>query len=113
MHELALSQSVVDLVTERAACEGLSRVTRVVLEIGVAAAVEPEALRFCFDVVTRQTRAHGAELVIDTVALRAKCIGCGGEFCPAAVYSACPACGGFERNWLGGQELRVKSFDGE
>jgi hydrogenase nickel incorporation protein HypA/HybF len=48
MHELALSQSIVDLVAEAAAREGLHQVTRVVLEVGAAAAVEPQALLFCF-----------------------------------------------------------------
>jgi Zn finger protein HypA/HybF involved in hydrogenase expression len=45
MHELALTQSIVDLVTRCGRQEGLDRVTRVVVEVGVVAAVEPEALR--------------------------------------------------------------------
>ena len=45
MHELALTQSIVDLVTRCGRQEGLHRVTRVVVEVGVAAAVEPGALR--------------------------------------------------------------------
>jgi hypothetical protein len=34
MHELALSQSIVELVLERAAAERLRTVTRVVVEVG-------------------------------------------------------------------------------
>ena len=37
MHELALSQSIVELVLERAAAERLRTVTRVVVEVGAAA----------------------------------------------------------------------------
>jgi hydrogenase nickel incorporation protein HypA/HybF len=59
MHELALSQSIVDLVLERAAAERLRTVTRVV-EVGAAAGVDPEALRFCFDAVAEATAARGA-----------------------------------------------------
>jgi len=55
MHELALSQSIVDLVVECARKEGVHAVTRVVVEVGVAAGVEPDALRFCFDVVAADT----------------------------------------------------------
>jgi len=113
MHELVLSQSVVDLVAEHAAREGLRKVTRIVLEIGAAAAVEPQALRFCFDLVARATVAQGAELAIESVALRAKCQGCGCLFAPAALSDGCPDCGRFERSWLAGREMRVKSFDGE
>jgi hydrogenase nickel incorporation protein HypA/HybF len=72
MHELALSQSIVDLVLERAAAERLRTVTRVV-EVGAAAGVDPEALRFCFDAVAEATAARGAELVIIGVSLRTRC----------------------------------------
>lgn len=113
MHELALSQSVVDLVAESAARAGAHRVTRVVLEIGAAAVVEPAALQFCFDLAAAQTVAEGAELVIETVPLRARCRGCGGTFVAAALFDACPHCGSHDRAWLAGRELRVKSFDAE
>jgi Zn finger protein HypA/HybF involved in hydrogenase expression len=46
MHELALSQSIVALVLERARATRLRTVTRVAVEVGAAAGVDPEALRF-------------------------------------------------------------------
>ena len=58
MHELALSQSIVDLVVECARKQGVHAITRVVVEVGVAAGVEPHALRFCFDVVAADTLAR-------------------------------------------------------
>ncbi|HEY1936111.1 MAG TPA: hydrogenase maturation nickel metallochaperone HypA [Acetobacteraceae bacterium] len=113
MHELALSQSIVDLVAESAAREGVRKVTKVVLEIGAAAAVEPQALLFCFGVVAEQTAMQGAELVINTVALQAKCRHCGREYSPAALFDPCPGCGSHDRDLLRGRELRVTSFDAE
>ncbi len=46
VHEMALAESVLQLVDQTAAREGARRVRRVVLEIGRLAAVEPDALRF-------------------------------------------------------------------
>jgi hydrogenase nickel incorporation protein HypA/HybF len=66
MHDLALSQSIVDLVLERAAAERLRTETRVVVEVGAAAGVDPESLRFCFEAVTEETAARGAERVCAT-----------------------------------------------
>jgi len=57
MHELALTQSIVEACVERA--EG-AQVRRVTLEIGQLAAVMPEALRFCFDVCADGTALKGA-----------------------------------------------------
>ena len=113
MHELALSQSIVDLVVECARKEGVRPVTRVVVEVGIAAGVEPDALNFCFDLVAADTVAHGAELVIETIGLQARCRNCTCEFEPARLVSSCPRCGSYAPHLLKGRELRVKSFDGE
>ena len=113
MHELALSQSIVDAVLERARIEGMHSVTRVVLELGTAAGVEREALCCCFDAVTRATPAQGAELAIEFVPLRGRCRECGMEFEPAGLVAPCPRCGTYAPLFMAGRELRVKSFEGE
>jgi len=113
MHELALSQSIVDLVLESARKEGAHAITRVVVEVGIAAGVEPDALRFCFDIVAADTLAQGAELAIETITLQARCQHCACEFEPARLVSCCPLCGSYALHMLRGRELRVRSFDGE
>jgi len=113
MHELALSQSIVDLVVDRAGKEGLHAVTRVVVEVGIAAGVAPDALRFCFDVVAADTLARGAELAIETITLQARCRTCACEFEPPRLISSCPRCGSPGPSLLKGRELRVKAFEGE
>jgi len=113
MHELALTQGIVDLATQVGRREGLHRISRVVVEVGVAAAVVPDALTFCFEIVAADTIARGADLVIETVGLRAACRACGTEFEPASLVSACPDCGEYGPRLLSGRELRVKSLDGE
>jgi hydrogenase nickel incorporation protein HypA/HybF len=112
MHELSLCQNVIDIVNEAAAREGLVRVSRVRLEIGAGAAVEPDALEFCFPLLARDTRLEGAELVIEIVALRARCRSCGTEFAPDSQVAGCPQCGAFGPEFIAGREMRVASFDG-
>jgi hydrogenase nickel incorporation protein HypA/HybF len=113
MHELALCESIVDLVVDCARRERITRVSRVVIEIGVAAAIDPQALMFCFPIVATETMAADAELVINPVALRVRCESCQTESAPDTLISACPACGSFARKILAGREMRVVSFDGE
>jgi len=113
MHELALSQSIVDLVVECAWNQDVHAVTRVVVEVGIAAGVEPDALRFCFDIVAADTVAQGAELAIETIGLQAQCRNCACKFEPARLVSSCPRCGSYAAHLLRGRELRVRSFDGE
>ena len=65
MHELGITQDLVDLVVERTAGR---RVVAVNVRVGDAAGIVPEAMEFAFDVVTYQTALEGARLVIEQVA---------------------------------------------
>lgn len=112
MHELSLCQSIVELVERCADAEGMSHVTAVTIQVGVAANVETDALQFCFEALTTDTRLAGASLVIETVPLTACCNRCGQPFKPPTLASPCPACGAHAPRLLSGQELRVKAFSG-
>ncbi|BAI75130.1 hydrogenase nickel incorporation protein (plasmid) [Azospirillum sp. B510] len=113
MHELSLCESIVSLVTESAGREGLRRVTRVTVDIGVASAIDPDALLFCFPIVTEDTPAAGAELAVNRIALQARCAACGADFSPESLISPCPACGSHDRSLRAGRDMRVVSFEGE
>jgi hydrogenase nickel incorporation protein HypA/HybF len=113
MHELTLSASIIDTVVECARRERIVRVSRVVIEIGIAASVDPQALLFCFPITAAETVAADAELVINRTALKARCNACQAEYAPENVIAACPACGSFARTILAGREMRVVSFDGK
>jgi hydrogenase nickel incorporation protein HypA/HybF len=112
MHELSLSESIAELVVECARREGLEKVTRVVLSLGVAAAVDADALSFCFPLTTAGTIADGAELVIERVPLKVHCEACGTDYAPAEFVAPCPVCGSYERRIVEGREMRVVSFAG-
>jgi hydrogenase nickel incorporation protein HypA/HybF len=47
------------------------------LAVGALGHVEPEAMRFCFDVAARGTIAEGAQLESRTVPGEAWCLDCG------------------------------------
>jgi hydrogenase nickel incorporation protein HypA/HybF len=112
MHELSLCESITELVAECARREGVEKVTRVVLSLGVAAAVDADSLSFCFPITAAGTIVDGAELVIERVALKVRCEACGQQYAPAEFIDPCPSCGSFRRQILEGREMRVASFTG-
>ena len=67
MHEMAITQSVVDAVCEHAAGR---RVHSVKLEIGELCAVVPDSMQFCFELATQGTVADGALLDLERAARR-------------------------------------------
>ena len=107
MHELGLAQIMVERACEQA---GTARVRKIVLEVGVLAAVLPDALRFCFDIVTPDTRAEGAVLEIIEVPGQARCRACGAELTLDRPFGRC-ACGSSDLDWLRGHELRIRELE--
>ena len=107
MHELAITESVVDAVSQRV---DDGRVTRVVLEIGKLSGVVPDALRFCFDVCAAGTALEGATLDIVEIAARARCRTCDAELTLQDCIALC-ACGSADLEFLSGQQLTIKEVE--
>jgi hydrogenase nickel incorporation protein HypA/HybF len=107
MHELAVTQSVVDAVLERT---GEHRVVEVRLRVGRLSGVVPEAMRFCFDLVTEGTPLQGATLDIDEPEGSAACRRCGSTFALCDLILLCP-CGSADVDVLTGRELAIRSVE--
>ena len=113
MHELALSQSIVELLAELSARQGFRTVTKVFLEVGEAAGVECESLRFCFDAATRDTLAEHSELHIARTPARGECVHCHRTFPMPGGLAPCPHCQQWGATLVSGRELRVLAFEGD
>jgi hydrogenase nickel incorporation protein HypA/HybF len=107
MHELAITQSIVDACSERA---GEARVSRVVVEVGCLSGVSVEALRFCYDVCAAGTALDGSTLAIVEIAGRARCRSCSKRFTVNDYLAVC-ACGCADLEFTTGDELRVKHME--
>jgi hydrogenase nickel incorporation protein HypA/HybF len=105
VHELAITESLVDAVTERLPGQ---RVTCVRLEIGALSGVVADSVRFCFDLVTEGTDLAGATLEIAQSPGLCRCRVCGGDFEPDGPLAMC-ACGSAEVTVVTGQELKITS----
>lgn len=110
MHEMSLAEGIVELVEDTAQREQAHRVGLVVLEIGLLSSVEPEALRFCFDLVARGGIADGAALEIIEVPGAGWCASCTATVPMNELYDACPVCGSHQVQPTGGTEMRVREI---
>ena len=113
MHELALCEGVLQALEEQSKIQHFARVHAVWLEIGALSSVEPEALRFNFDVITRGTLAEGSRLEIVTVPAQAWCLPCGEKISIRQYFDACPRCGSHQLQVVEGEELRIQQLEVE
>ncbi len=107
MHELAITQSVVDAVMART---GDRTVTTVRMRIGRLSGVVPDSMRFCFELVTEGTALEGARLEIDEPGGAAHCRSCGADFTLPDLVLLC-RCGSADVEVRAGRELLVSSVE--
>lgn len=108
MHEMAITQGIVELCLRHA---GGRRVMSVEVEVGDLGGVVPEALEFCFDACSRDTLLEGAALNIIRIPGGGHCRECGTYSALATLYDACRHCGSHQVTIENGEELRVRSID--
>jgi hydrogenase nickel incorporation protein HypA/HybF len=108
MHELSIADAVVTIASRHAAGRP---VTRVDLKVGHLRQVVPDSLQFAFELVSAGTELEGAELVIEEVPAQVSCNACGVEAELKEFPAHCIACGGFDVEVLGGDELLVEALE--
>lgn len=111
MHEMSLAEGIVQIVEDTARANAASTVRAVWLELGALSHVEPEALRFSFDVVKRGTLATDARLEVVTTPGRAWCLPCGEAVALARLGDACPQCGSHQLQVTQGEDMRVREIE--
>ena len=108
MHELSVTQSIVEACTERAA--GV-QVLRLTVEVGALSCVMPNALRSCYEIAVQATCLEGSELEIICVPARSRCSDCGAD---VEVYDLLRGCSCGSLNLTrpeGGDGLLIRSIE--
>jgi hydrogenase nickel incorporation protein HypA/HybF len=113
MHEISLMESIVDLVVDERRKQVFSHVRMIRLTVGALGHAEPDALRFCFDAVTRGTIADGAALAIEIVPGAGWCAVCQQIVPMDERFAACPVCGDGPLRMTAGDELRLAELEVE
>ncbi len=113
MHELAITQSMFDLVMEQAKKAKAKKVGKVNLVIGEMTGVVGECVQFYFDFISKETIAEGAVLSFAMVPPKAQCRGCDKTFELGEFEWTCPYCKGSSLEIIAGQELYVDSIEVE
>lgn len=111
MHELGIMTGVMDAVEQTAAQAGATKVLKVVLSIGEMTEAIEDSLRFAFEVLTEGTISEGAELDINIVKPKSRCLDCGAEYEHDRFHMMCPKCGSYATQLIAGREMRIDSIE--
>jgi hydrogenase nickel incorporation protein HypA/HybF len=110
VHELALVDSIFQIINLKIKELQLEKISQVKLVIGEMKAVEEMTLSACFEVFAKDTIAEGAELIFERVPLRGKCRQCGQTFKVKKYRFICPECGDNAVEVISGKEFYIDSL---
>lgn len=113
MHEFAIAENLLKIITEEAQKNGLERVTKIRLQVGKFTGVVTESLIFCFELMSEDTVAAGAAIEVEPVGVMARCEQCDFSFEVLDKIFLCPRCGQPVFELLSGRELSILSIEGE
>lgn len=113
MHEMAIAQSILDIVLQTAADHGATRVSTIKLLIGEMTQIVPQSLEFGFSTLAAGTIAQHASLQIKILPAQGKCTQCGCQFYIQCFKFRCPECHSDSIGVLSGRELLVDALEVE
>lgn len=114
MHELGIVFYIIDGVRGVAVENGVSRVARVILELGEVSGVVPAYLQDAWKwACAREALMAGCELAVEAIPAVTLCDDCGAEYATVEYGRTCPACGSGNTHLLRGTEVMIKEIEVE
>jgi len=111
MHELSITQGILDIALEQAKAANATSIIRINLTIGALTGIVDDCVQFYFEILSKDTIAAGASLAFDRPATRLRCGGCGTAFEPGDLAWSCPSCGSQRAEITQGRECLVNSIE--
>ena len=110
MHELALTEGILKIVTSEQKKSGFSRVLEINLKIGELSCIIPACVEEYFPLVSKGTAAEGARLQMDEIPAEFSCADCGFTGNLRKHTACCPQCGSTSVRMTGGREFFVNNL---
>ena len=111
VHELGITQSIVDIAEQTASEQNAQKVLSVTVEIGDLSGVIADAVEFCFEACIQGTWLADSKLVIKRIPGHARCNDCGAEMEIDNMTFSCSTCGSYSLQRTRGEELNIKEVE--
>ena len=113
MHELSVTQGILDIALEKAREAQAARITGINLVVGEMSSILDDCVQFYFDFLSRDSIASGAVLSFNRIPMQVCCRNCGLTFSPDKWPWTCPQCSQWSAELVAGQEFYIDSIEVE
>jgi hydrogenase nickel incorporation protein HypA/HybF len=113
MHELTVTQSILDIALHHACEANAKRITGINLVIGEFASIVDDSVEFYWEILAKDSIAQNAKLNFERIPGEMTCTNCKLSFHPKDSDFTCPNCKSKFVQITKGDEFRVDSIDVE
>lgn len=111
MHELAVTQSILEIALRHAQNQKAKRITHLYIQMGEWSTVVDDSVQFYWDMISEDTIAKGASLHFDRKPVSLACKKCGHTYFPVSHELSCPKCSGSDIKVISGEEFFLESIE--
>ncbi len=111
MHELSVTESILDIALRHAEQAKARHITDLYLVIGQLSSIVDDSVQFYWDIITKETLAEGAKLHFRRIATEMQCQECHTRYEPTDQKFACPACNSSNVRITSGDEFYLEAIN--
>ncbi len=113
MHELSITESILDIVIKHGKRAQARAITDIYLVLGDLSSIVDDSVQFYWDMISEGTLAEGAALHFKRVATEMECQDCQAQYKPESGDLTCPECRGRSVKVISGEEFFIDSIEVE
>ena len=113
MHELSVTQNLLDIVLQHAEDHDARQISVIHLVIGQLASIVDDCVQFYWDIISADTIAQGATLDFRRIPAQLRCDSCQQSYPLRGDDWTCPYCGASAAHLVAGEEFYVESIEVE
>ena len=111
MHELTVTQNILNIALHHAENAAATRIAAINLVIGQMASIVDDCVQFYWDFISEDTIAQGSVLHFERIPARLSCETCHRSYLLDDSDLTCPHCGGSAVTLIAGDEFYVDSIE--
>jgi hydrogenase nickel incorporation protein HypA/HybF len=111
MHELSVTESILNIATSHAKKAEAKKVTQINLVIGRLSSIVDDSVQFYWDTLSEGTICEGSKLSFKRLPAILHCVDCQLDYQIEQELTPCPQCGSYQTTIKGGEEFFVDSIE--
>jgi len=111
MHELSVTESVLEIAIKHAEKAGAKKVTDIHLVIGRLSSIVDDSVEFYWQMITKDSLCEDAKLHFKRIPAELVCLECGHKYVLTQELIPCPNCGSARIRVLSGDEFNIDSIE--